>query len=398
MPKPKPKPKPNDGSRRYLKAQLRPLTKPIFWASAALFGLSIFVLASLFHQPNQVLGNGDRDAVVNLDGNDSLTPEERAKAAEIDDLSVLLKELDDTGTIDSVSGRLNNKQTANLETPKAIAESEKTATATPSVPPPPTDSGQFEALPLLQLSLPAQGNLPPGSPAGIGAKGSSAFVGFDPRPAGTATAPTQSSSTTTPLADALQNYNAQPGPQGQRSTSNSANNSTSSLSNRRNQSRSPEPGAGTASNGPFPTLIPSYSNPSDGTPNSGSTSYGYGLPGGSSQSRIPQNSSDNAFSQLLNPNLSIPSAPGPAPLNLAPIQPVSPRPVFGATQSNAFTSLPSNRNPSGGTPSGAPSNVSPNPAFGNRPSNVASPAPYSIPNRSPGQYSGNGRINTFANP
>jgi len=40
---------------------------------------------------------------------------------------------------------------------------------------------------------------------------------------------------------------------------------------------------------------------------------------------------------------------------------------------------------------GAPSSPTTAPA-------ITNPAPYSVPNTTPGQYSGNGKINTFANP
>lgn len=369
-------PKPSPGSNRYLKAQLRPLTKPVFWASAGLFGLSLFALLSLFRQPNTVLGSGDRDASVNLDDNDSLTPEERARAAEIDDLSVLLKDLDKSKTIDSVSGRLNEAQTTNLEAPEAIADAE---TSKPSQPV--SSGGDFQQLPLLNLS-PTQAN-------GTGTQtGSSGFTGFDPRTSGQVGGSATSTHAITPLAAALErNGSTAPSVTTINGTSpasipgtTSSPNSTTSPSGQR---------TGALSNGVQPNGSPTYSTPIS-TPPAPSYNNFQGL--------TPQNSSNNAYSQILNPNLVVPTAPV-SPASLAPLFPAQPAiasPSLGQIQYNPHSNgaIAPTLNSSQNSPTavfGAPSR----PVTAPLPNN---PAPYSVPNTTPGQYSGNGRINTFANP
>ena len=384
-------PQPSSGSRRYFKAQLRPLTKPAFWASASLFGISLVALASLFAEPNKTLSSGDRDAVVNLDNNDSLTPEERARAAEIDDLSVLLKDLDKRGTIDSVSGRLNEQQTANLDAPKAIDGIESSINK-PSVSPA-ASSGDFQQLPLLDLN--------PQQPATnlIGqTTGNSGFVGFDPRSSGQVGGISNSASTTTitPLAAALDRNNAQAG--GLSTSSNDDISDSSTSSNAALSSSSTIPlSNGISSNGT------SYQSPNLATPGLSTTSLSaptYGSP----QNLTPQNSSDNAYSQILNPNLVVPTTPvSPAlPSSLAPLSPVAP--ALPSASLNIGPTSPSN-SINGGVivPSASPSPQTQNTTFGapttNSPAPVlTNPSPFSVPNTTPNQASGNGKINTFANP
>ncbi|NJM58264.1 MAG: hypothetical protein HC857_13635 [Synechococcales cyanobacterium RU_4_20] len=71
-----------------------PFRQPKLWASIGIFGLSAFVLVRMFIQPEQFLGKagGDRNAAANTQANQTLSPEARSIAAELDDLEVLLNE------------------------------------------------------------------------------------------------------------------------------------------------------------------------------------------------------------------------------------------------------------------------------------------------------------------
>jgi len=381
----------NPGSNRYLKAQLRPLTKPAFWASAGLFGVSLFALTTLLKQPDTVLSNGDRDAIVNLDENDSLTPEERARAAEIDDLSVLLKDLDKSQTIDSVSNRLNEAQTTNLEAPEAIADLNSNKPARPAA----ASNSEFTPLPPIDLT-PRNSNNSSQNSTGSG------FIGFDPRSSGQVGVNSTSSSNNelAPLAAALERYSAN------NSTQNSAElqlddsragTGATSAEATSSGSGSTTPTAIGQRTGVLSNGVQSNGSPTYTPPLSASTSA---LPSSStSQPLIPQNSNDNAYSQILNPNLVIPTAPTlPQPASPSfPALPPAARPsLSGAAPSGSNSSaFPQATAPTGGS--------SPNPVFGAPSSSTAAPAainpaPYSVPNPTPGQYSGNGRINTFANP
>jgi len=372
----------NPGSNRYFKAQLRPLTKPAFWASAGLFGVSLFALTTLFKQPDTVLSNGDRDAVVNLDENESLTPEERARAAEIDDLSVLLKDLDKSQTIDSVSGRLNDTQTTNLKAPEAIANLDNSQPNSPIT----SSSGDFQQLPLLDLSPQSQINATGTAPANSG------FVGFDPRSSGQvgSNASTPTTNTITPLAAALERNcstaNAAPLSTPGSSPASALGTAASTATSTSGQ-RTGIPSNGVQPNG-SPIYSPSVSTPALTTPN-------YSSPSGST----PQNSGNNAYSQLLNPNLVVPTAPlasttAPTLTSQPAAITVSPLAYPQAGRNNSGTTAPSLVAPqatNSTTVFGAPASQSTTPVLSN-------PAPFSVPNRTPGQATGNGQINTFANP
>lgn len=380
---------PQPSSRRYLKAQLRPLANPVFWASASLFGLSLVALVSLFTEPNKTLSGGDRNAVVNLDNNESLTPEERARAAEIDDLSVLLKDLDKRGTIDSVSGRLNEQQAAKLETPKAIENIDNSIKPAASIA---ASQSEFQQLPLLDLNPQQPVNNLTGQ-----ASSNSGFVGFDPRSSGQVGGISTTSTTAiTPLAAALDRNNVL----SEGINSNSSNNDLSNQSEAGNISSNNAAASTTGSPTPLSNEISNrdttYPSPNLATPNLSTPNYG------SPQSLTPQNSSDNAYSQILNPNLVIPTAPvSPALPNLAPIAPVAP--AIPSSNTNLVPGLPRSTVNGGAIAPFESSPQSQSPTFGaptanTSPPPLTNPAPFSVPNTTPNQASGNGKINTFANP
>ncbi len=375
-------PKPSSGSNRYLKAQLPALTKPVFWASASLFGLSLLTLVILFRQPDTALSNSDRDAVVNLDENDSLTPEERARAAEIDDLSVLLKDLDKRKTIDSVSGRLNETQTINLETPKAIADLDSSQPITNSST---SRGGDFQQLPLLDLSPQSQANSSSNTSSNTG------FIGLDPRSSGqvggNSTASTANS--ITPLAAALERN-------GSAANSSSISSGLSeSIPPGSTSISSPTPSGGqrtgSLSNGVQPNGSPTYTAPLS-TPTLPAPNYS------NIQGATPQNSSNNAYSQILNPNVVVPTAPlSPSPISPAlPVQPATASPNLGSPQVNRG-------NGSAIAPSSITQTQTQTPVFGAPSSpttlpSIQNPVPTSTSNSTPIRGSGNGQIGTFANP
>jgi hypothetical protein len=82
---------------RYLKALLKPMLRPTFMASTALVLGSIVLIVSALKQPEQFVGVNDPVAA-NDQANSELTPDNRAAGADIDDLSVLLKDLDNGGS------------------------------------------------------------------------------------------------------------------------------------------------------------------------------------------------------------------------------------------------------------------------------------------------------------
>lgn len=376
----------DSGSIRYFKAQLRPLMKPTLWASAGLVGLSLLVLVQAFREPKAFWRQGDRDAVVNLDNNSTLTPEERAQAAELDDLSVLLQDLDERGTIESVTARPNDQLLEEGKAPAAIAES---ADFPPLEPPQSQPSGAaFESLPLLDLSPRAAD----GS-AIINRTAASGFSGFDPRPGGSPGSTTAlsgsspmlgsplSSSPLSPLGEALQRYGASSSP----SPGGSSRGGTSQTRSAVPETPiSPAPNAGLVNGG----LPPSNFSQTPALPQIGNPT---GAPWGP-----VQNSADNAYSQFLNPALTVPTVP------LLPG--ASGTPNNSANGTNVF--LPSGNSPNPAQTPRLPTALptSPSPVFSSTPGAPVwqplspTPVPFSVPNAIPGRNSGGGQIRTFANP
>ncbi|NJN32188.1 MAG: hypothetical protein HC824_18540 [Synechococcales cyanobacterium RM1_1_8] len=390
----------NAGSHRYLKAQLRPLTKPVFWASAGLFSLSLFIVVMLLNNPERLLGGNASNGVANLDGNQTLTPDERARAAEIDDLSVLLKQLDERGALDAAS----SQPTAEVKTKSDSAnKADKDALVQDSAPSPSAPApSAFEALPLLNLSPPtltSEGS--PRSTVGLG------FSGFDPSGpsanrsvgiAGTA----DPSLALSPLAAALQQAN-------QKAMSESSVGAASAETR-----AGATVGATAGSAGLFGADRSGASLPATGLPasnfptaNSAIASPSTALNTAIYPATTPSN---NAYTQFLNPNLTVPNgaaAPVSAPV-LPLLTPASALPFSSAAPNGATPASSGSFNGNfvlpTASPMGTPSSALPQTGFPSQaPASQSSTlsqtaAPFSIPNSTPARYTGNGKINTFANP
>lgn len=414
--------KPNARSFRYFKARLHPLTKPALWASAGLCGLSLLALVRALSDPHSFWQEGDRRANVNLDGSAALTPEERAQAAELDDLSVLLKDLDQQATLKSLTARPEGRSQANLKQPAAIANPPEVTA--PILAQPSSADVSFDSLPLLDLSprptapSAVNGGLPARSTAASG------FTGFDPRSSGGVGPANNPDATSTsapnPLQEALQRQGS--------ITPGVSSSDLGAAANPPVGSRRPGDGSETVLPGVLPYSVPNMSgnpinNPGEQSSSLGSNlgpSLGQGAAGGGTAASNPSgpfapartrpipNSPDNAYTQFLNPDLVVPAAPLP-PSSATGFSGNSPgnglNPSGFNSRSSQFGAIPDSSQSSFQTP--APSNAFPvpeGPVFSNSPGTpvfqplpTTSP-PFSVPSPTPGQSAGNGRIRTFANP
>ncbi|NJR68478.1 MAG: hypothetical protein HC771_07255 [Synechococcales cyanobacterium CRU_2_2] len=383
----------------YLKAQLRPFRQPKLWASIGIFGLSAFVLVRMFIQPEQFLGKagGDRNAAANTQANQTLSPEARSIAAELDDLEVLLNEQAANGEVASgelpvnpqtKASKASKNQNKKPQVPEVEAESAEVAI-------PKTDYGKFESLPLVNLN-PAQGlgrTAIAGQPAGFtGFNSLSGNPALNPSPGSTQ----QNSGNPTPLQAALDRYVPA-------STTMRDNNvvggaleqaivDTNNAAASRSVSGSGSPG--NLGSGSSTSSVPPISITNPATPNA------------PLRATIP---TDNAFTQLLNPNLTVPqtlpqvapAAPQAGAQVQSQFQPQI-QPQFQATpQFNSGLQTAPNGNPATGTAATSQSLAFPTPDF-SQPAGAPvyqQPVSASSPRRlAPGQNIGGGQINTFSNP
>ncbi len=401
--------KSNAGSRNansdlspYLKARLRPLMQPKLWVSAGIFAMSAFVLVRMFMQPDQFLGQAgdDRGAAANVEANDNLSPEERAIAAELDDLEVLLKELDDEGTLEAAEAMVtpaSNQANQTVQSPDLDFK-------TPEITIPDVNYGKFDSLPLVDLT-PRRNNSQTaiaGQPAG--------FVGINsvsdnpalnlPVTAGQAS---DDQTAINPLQAALDRY--APQPFGTSFNNSGGNTQGSTLEQAISASESTalsntapaETAASTSSIAPTVSIT----NPTVTTP---TTSTG-------TQATTPSN---NAFTQLINPQsttlqtptqLQIPQIQTPqvtTPQVTTPQIPQVATPQFQTTPqfttTPQFSSTPQFQTPTS-TNSALPSQTLNQPVGTPVYQQSANGATnFGVPNNPPGQNIGGGQINTFSNP
>lgn len=422
--------KPDPVFSPYLKARLRTLKQPKLLASAGIFALSAFVLVRMFVQPDAFVGTAadNRDGAANLEANANLSPEERAIAAELDDIAVLLTALEEDGASPDALLTPTNPEDAqrNLEAPDLDLPS--TSVDIPSV-----NASQFQSLPLLDL------NPVPESRRTATLGQSNGFVGFnsvsgDP----TLNLPTLSNTlrgqreiedtSLSPLEQALNRY--APG-----STTTGTFPAPSVLGSTNSPTAN---GSGTS---PAGTTNPTTSASTSVVQSSSGVDSAQGnqlnqlnlggqinsQPQASTAPTAPTPAAPNAFTQLQNPQFSVPaSSQQPATLQ-SPTLPQTPAiqvPVVPAAQPQFGTSSGTPQSStgqfsgqfSGGQFSGNGSGVNnnaidyTNPAVINQPNFSQAPgtpvyqqspqnnAVFSVPNRTPGQNIGGGRINTFSNP
>ncbi len=406
----------------YWKARFRPLMKPAFWASAGIFGLSMIVLVKMFLQPEQLLGKADdqRNVAVNQQADQQLSPENRAAAADVDDLSVLLKELDKNNTIDGSevtittqgspgSKSSSGKSSANM--PQASAAGQLPQLEVPDI-----RYGQFESLPLLNLN-------PAGSQTVSIGSGSGGFLGLNPLGnGGSMTLPAASNNNQngtaqapSALQSALDRYAPQAAGLSSTATESSTNSGSLSPTSLSPGSLSPSTLSPTTLSGmnssvnsataisgtTLPTTLNTSSTPLYSTTITNPTV----LPSSSPRATVP---TDNAFTQLLNPQISSPTVNPTTGQTFTPINssitPVNPQ-SFTPTQSVS----PSTYNPYSTTNTQTIYSTTIDPS-----APVFPPAPgtpvyqpqttttgssgYFVPSNVPGQTVGNGQIRTFANP
>jgi hypothetical protein len=388
-------PSPNPNATDWFRLLLR----PIVWIPGFSIGLLLVFLAVWIYQPNNVLRIGvgddeDSEGSVNETAADRLSPEQWAFAADIDDLDVLLEQIEQTPF---------NTNTAN----------------------PPLNTSEAPELP--QLNLPsAFPDLDAETPVGLFADfGSSnvtspstpGFLGIDPLNANQITSgaelPNQvsgslgnsnSQTSTSPLQQALDNLNQNPGQNpgipaqqsrfGIPKTSMPTVAPQEQLSPNSNVGNNPSNNLGNSLNSGIPnsnTTNPNLINPNLINPSGVNPAYSPPINTGLSNP-INYSSQNNSNSGIVAGQTVAPSPPTttiPAPPSLGNIVNSNPglesiQPSFpGASQVPQFPPSSTVSSPTTLLQPVAP---------------VAPVAPFSTPRQAPGQYIGNGEINTFSNP
>lgn len=397
----------------YLKARLRPFMQPKLWVSAGIFAMSAFVLVRMFMQPDQFLGQAgdDRGAAANVQANDSLSPEERAIAAELDDLEVLLKELDDEGTLEAAEAMVTPASSDTNQNSKFPDLEFKT----PELEIPDVNYGQFDSLPLVDLTPRRNDSQTAiaGQPAG--------FVGVNSVSDNPAlNLPVTSSRTTddqtavNPLQAALDRY----APQSSFSSSTGSNSSTNAGGALEQAISATESTAVQAESAPATSTAPATSaaTATSSTPIAPTVSITNPTVTNSTLSTPTQatNPSDNAFTQLINPQspplqtstqLQTPQLQTPqvaTPQVVTPQVPQVTTPQFQTTPqfttTPQFSSTPQFQTPvNTNTATSTPSLNQPTgtPVYQQSANGATN---FGVPSRPPGQNIGGGQINTFSNP
>ena len=347
--------------------------RPLFWMPALGVGFVVFFIAVWIYEPSQILNLGvddDSEGAVNTEALQRLSPEEWSFAADIDDLDVLLNEIDSHSNSSSIPSALDSQ---NQDTAQTASKTGLTDTPSDSEAPAPV------------LSLLNPSSLLIGSPSSsqTGFLGLNAFSPTnDTRSLESATGSrtlTNTNNTTSSQASASQNFSGS---------------LEQALARFESQNSSqPQHLFGTSQNAfPSPALY-NEANIAETTSSRAS----------SDRSASTQSTPINPFSSssVANPANPVPLSPA-TPSSLVPITPASapltPSPVlFQAPNSlSPQNSLPSLQSIQPGLPI-VPQAQQLLPSAAPLPQTGLA-APFSIPNQPPGQYIGNGQINTFSNP
>ncbi|HAX75504.1 MAG TPA: hypothetical protein DCY88_06675 [Cyanobacteria bacterium UBA11372] len=361
--------------RYYFRARLRPFTRPAFWASLSVLSLIGLFMWEAWQHPEWLFKNPE-DATPIADT--TLSQEDSAVAADIDNLQLLMKELDDANVnvaalnfsqppqTQSVLEDLLKQQAA--EAAKIAADAQAT---------------QPSAAPLTvydPLGIETQAPSNPGSLYGGGVSprvnqtpAQSSGVGVSNLAGSTLQTPTTTQ--VSPLQAALDRL---------------GNNSPTTSVPSQTQINSPAANTNSAAPGqvpqPLPLQVVQPASPYTGTSNYSNmpgqvVQPGSPYPGYPGYTVPPATSNPVNSYTYLNQTAPVPAVP--------PAQPVVPQ-VAPVTQGNY--GVPAYQNP-------APVNGVPN-NFGAtqvQPSQLE-PSPFSVPRPIPGRYIGGGQINTFSNP
>lgn len=356
---------------RYWLIRLKALNRPVLWCP----GLAVVLLAVVineYRQHPEWLGRFEveRGGASQAVPGSTLSPEEQANVADIDNLSALYSDLG----LDPLLAEPTSTTQAATEPSQDLLSVLQSAASPPSNQPaaPEAAASPFSRY-LEQYRLPGSSAPATSTLQGAGNRSIAPLLAA-PASGGALTEPTASNSFSSPLQQAIQQLSGQQllgqefssGPVGSASNSNGRPGQNPSPS----QSASPNFDSGSFAPGISPAILPGTNQTFLRTtpqmsPAPGTTGYvppaTLTLPGG------PYNASP---------------PPGPASVtpNLSPVSPGQPSNSGFQTPGTGGTALP--------------------PATGSlydTPDTLASPAPFSAP-RPPGSYAGNGYIYTFSDP
>jgi hypothetical protein len=378
--------------RYYLRARLRPFTRPAFWASLSVLSLIGLFLWEAWQHPEWLFKNPENENPI---ADTTLSKEDSAVAADIDSLPVLMQELDEAD-VSLAALKLNQQpQTQNFRDDFLNKQAAEAATiydnAQQAKQPPAVPLTVYDPLGIETQAPSNPGSLYGGGVSPMGNQTPAQTSGFGASNLAGSTVQTPTAKQVSPLQAALDRLgNNSPTTSAQTQTQiNTPGTNTNSLG-QPTQPTAPLPGQVTQPITPGYSALPgqvvqpasaysgtsNYSNMPGQVVQPGSPYPGYPGYGVAPTTSNPVNSYT-----YLNQTAPVPGVP--------PVQPVAPQ-VAPITQGNY--AVPVYQNP-------VPVNPVPN-NFGAtqvQPSQLQ-PSPFSVPRPIPGRYIGGGQINTFSNP
>jgi hypothetical protein len=124
--------KPNRKSVSYLRARLEPFKRPLFWFSLLVLGLTGFVIYQYWQHPELLEGNSDKSIETskqdNSDTRSSLSSDDLAVGADIDNLQLLFTELEKQETLTpaaSIETNTSNRDQSETDSINKFQEKQK---------------------------------------------------------------------------------------------------------------------------------------------------------------------------------------------------------------------------------------------------------------------------------